>query len=247
MNSHDNSPVLYSHILENNCAYINGNKSSTLYNVIHDASPQQAESYLNGGWRRFGSMFFRPQCSGCQKCIPLRVKVSDFKISKSMRKVLKKNEHITVQHRKPQTTFAGLHLHNLYHQHQHQLKGWDAHQVDAGEYNMLFGEASSFGEEHRYFDGEKLVGISYVDRLPNTLSAVYFFYHPEWAALSPGTFSVLHEIEYARQVGIEHYHLGYYVPSCPSMQYKKRFGPHEFLKGEGELWDWEDSTWEKEL
>ena len=233
--------------LVNDCAYIKGNISSTEYNVVSDPSPEEAEVFLNQGWRRFGKMFFRPQCQGCRKCIPLRVKISDFKRSKNMRKIINKNAHIEVRHCRPQTTLYGLQLHNKYHRYQRSHRQWGNQDIGPLEYNILFAEPLSFAEEHRYYDGEKLVGISYVDKLPNTLSAVYFFYDPEWSDLSPGTFSILHELAYAESLGLEYYHLGYYVAGCPSMQYKKRFLPHEHLKGQGELWDWQDSQWVKDL
>jgi arginine-tRNA-protein transferase len=45
-----------------------------------------------------------------------------------------------------------------------------------------------------------------------------------------GTFSALWEIEYAREQGIPHYYLGYFVRACASMNYKARFRPNEVLR-----------------
>jgi len=81
----------------------------------------------------------------------------------------------------------------------------------------------------RYSVKGKLVGVSWLDYLPNSLSSVYFAFEPEEAKRSLGTFSVLKEIEIARMSGREFYYLGFYVPGSPKMSYKGRFKPHELL------------------
>jgi arginine-tRNA-protein transferase len=85
-----------------------------------------------------------------------------------------------------------------------------------------------------YFDGERLVAIGLVDVTPNALSSIYFFYHPDVAAISVGVASVLFEIEWARRLGCTHLYLGYRIIGCPSTAYKGQYGPHELLQGRPE-------------
>ncbi|MCM8533383.1 MAG: arginyl-tRNA--protein transferase, partial [Lentisphaeraceae bacterium] len=137
-----------------------------------------------------------------------------------------------------------LNLHNLYHKHQSKIKGWPEHSISPSEYQMLFCEAMPFSKEFRYYDNNnKLVGVGYVDVLRTSYSSLYFFYHPEWSSKSPGIFSALTEIKHAMENNTKEYHLGYYVPGCSSMDYKLRFSPYKLLKGDDELWSWDDADW----
>jgi arginyl-tRNA--protein-N-Asp/Glu arginylyltransferase len=66
---------------------------------------------------------------------------------------------------------------------------------------------------------------------PRAWSAIYFFYDPAVARLSPGVANVMLCLALARQRGIPHVYLGYRVLGCPSMRYKATFRPHELLRG----------------
>jgi arginyl-tRNA--protein-N-Asp/Glu arginylyltransferase len=203
-----------------------------------------AEDYLDRGWRRFGKMFFRPNCTDCSKCIPLRVDLQEFKLSKSMRKAKAKNNDIRIEIGPPQCTSEHIKLHNMYHKHQNKVKGWPHHNISSTEYRMLFCEPMIFAKEFRYFNQEdKLVGVGYVDTLPTAYSSLYFFYNPSWAPSSPGIFSILTEIQHAIDNGAIHYHLGYYVKKCPSMDYKLRFTPFDLLIGDEKNWPWDEANW----
>ena len=230
--------------LESDCAYLKGNTSLTEYNIISHPSINVAEDYLDQGWRRFGKMFFRPSCTHCSKCIPLRVELENFKLSRSMRKALKKNQGIHLEVGTPECTPQHISLHNIYHKHQNEKKNWPHHAISATEYRMLFCEPMTFAKEFRYFSSKgQLLGVGYVDVLPSAYSSLYFFYHPEWSQASPGIFSILKEIEHAKENGVQHYHLGYYVDGCASMDYKLRFNPHKLLQGSEDMWTWDEAEW----
>jgi len=79
----------------------------------------------------------------------------------------------------------------------------------------------------------KLIGVGICDVSRQSLSSVYFYHDPESSDRSLGTFAVLYEIEEARQAGIPHYYLGYWVDGCRTMQYKANFRPHEVLHPDG--------------
>jgi arginine-tRNA-protein transferase len=73
------------------------------------------------------------------------------------------------------------------------------------------------------------MAVGLIDATANAVSSIYFFYHPDARAWSPGVASVLFEIDWARQMGCAQIYLGYRVLGCPSTAYKARYGPHELL------------------
>jgi arginyl-tRNA--protein-N-Asp/Glu arginylyltransferase len=91
-------------------------------------------------------------------------------------------------------------------------------------------------EEWTYYLGRRLIAVAYVDALAEALSAIYCYYDPADKARSLGTFNVLSLLASARERGLPHVYLGYYVAGCRSMEYKRNFRPNEVLRSDG--------TWE---
>jgi arginine-tRNA-protein transferase len=83
--------------------------------------------------------------------------------------------------------------------------------------------------EGSYWLGDKLIAVGICDLTPIALSSVYFFFDPEEAQRSLGVFSALVEMDYATQLGLPFYYLGYWVPGCRKMDYKAGFADHEVL------------------
>ncbi|XP_076831774.1 arginyl-tRNA--protein transferase 1 isoform X2 [Brachyhypopomus gauderio] len=86
-----------------------------------------------------------------------------------------------------------------------------------------------YGSFHQqYWLDNSLVAVGVIDILPNSVSSVYLYYHPDFATLSLGTYSALREIAFTRQLQkqspqLAYYYLGFYIHSCPKMRYKLIF------------------------
>eukprot|EP01137_Pigoraptor_chileana_P023313 Opistho-2@89390 len=93
----------------------------------------------------------------------------------------------------------------------------------------------SYGTFHQLYRlDKKLVAVGVIDILPHCVSSVYLFYDPEYAMLSLGVYSSLREIYLARALSkhlplLKYQYLGYYIHTCPKMQYKAQYGPAELL------------------
>jgi arginine-tRNA-protein transferase len=219
------------------CGYLPDRLWSLEYELVYRISPDEYMQRMRAGWRRFGTMLFRPDCVGCHACRSLRVPVSGFRPSRSQRRVRKANEG-SVEFRigEPAVTRAKLLLYDRYHQYQAASKGWPEHPAkDAASYAQSFVDNPFVTQEWCYYLQGRLVGVGYVDDLPGGMSAIYFYYDPAQRHLSLGTWNVLCILEEAARRGVPHVYLGYYVEGCSSMTYKARFAPNQMLG--------EDGTW----
>ncbi|MGH7784954.1 MAG: arginine-tRNA-protein transferase, partial [Candidatus Binatia bacterium] len=73
------------------------------------------------------------------------------------------------------------------------------------------------------FDDETLVAASYVDIGANSTSGIYAMFEPRESRRGLGIFTMLKEIEFARQAGKEFYYQGYCYEGESFYDYKKRF------------------------
>ena len=68
------------------CGYLPGRIWSLEYDYVGALSPAEYLQRMHDGWRRFGTMMFRPACPDCHACRPLRVCVADFRADRSQRR-----------------------------------------------------------------------------------------------------------------------------------------------------------------
>ncbi len=218
--------------INDKCAYIDTHHQTTHYKVIDHCTKEKCSGLIERGWRRFGTMFFRPICSACDKCESIKIDVAQHKFSKSDRRVIKKASHFKIVIQAPTLTAQHLELFKRYHEHMEGKRGWDHQSVSAQNYFMSFVQGhSDFGYEVLYFDKNQLVAIDLIDILDNGISSIYFYYDPDYQKYSLGKYSIYHQIEYAKQLNLDWVYLGYYVEECQSLSYKNRYQPYHTLQG----------------
>lgn len=218
------------------CGYLPDRQATLEYEYHAIWSAAEYEAYVAKGWRRFGHAAFHPVCAGCRACQPIRVVVGEFAPNRSQRRAWQANEHdVTVRIGAPSITRSKLDLHYRYHAFQADFKGWPAaHRRDVQDYAASFVDHPFPTEEWCFYLANRLVGVGYVDALPQSLSAIYFYYDPDERHRSLGTYNVLSVLNQARRRGLPHVHLGYFVAGCRSMGYKATFVPNEVLGNDGQ-------------
>lgn len=212
------------------CGYRPDQVWTLQYLFVAQASADEYQEFLKRGWRRFGRAFFHPVCKSCQRCLSLRVPVATFRPDRSQRRARKANADVEVIIGEPEVTAEKLRLYDRFHEFQADEKGWPFHgPKEPGDYAESFTDNPFPAEEWCYYAGGRLIGVGYVDALPNGLSAIYFYYDPAERDRSLGTYNVLRVLDAAARRGLAHVYLGYYVEGCGSLEYKARFRPNQVL------------------
>ncbi|MEA1918860.1 MAG: arginyltransferase [Campylobacterota bacterium] len=228
--------------IDDSCSYLEDQQQTTHYKIIDDCSSSQCSALIERGWRRFGTMFFRPICEDCTKCESIKIDVDNYVFSKSDRRVIKKSSHFNIIIQPPTLTTQHLDLFKRYHDYMQEKRGWDHQNVTAQNYFMSFVQGhGSFGYEVLYFDEERLIAVDLIDVLEEGISSIYFYYDPDYQSYSLGKYSIYYQIEYAKQLGLPWIYLGYYVQECQSLSYKSRYKPYMTLQGrpsEEETYHW---------
>jgi len=209
-----------------------------------EVTPQQLDLLLADGWRHFGPYFFRYSLGiyefDIRLVIPLRVRLDQFAISKSQRRVLRQNADLSVVIRSIQITSESL---ELFDRHKRRFKS----SVPDSIYDFLSDDPAQVpceGMEISVRLDDRLAAVSYFDLGSRSISAVYGMFDPDLAERSLGIFTMLKEIEYARENGKEFYYQGYAYEGRSFYDYKKRFRGTEAFDWRG---SWKPLSVKEEL
>jgi arginyl-tRNA--protein-N-Asp/Glu arginylyltransferase len=222
------------------CGYLPDRAWTLQYELVAKINRSEYMERMLRGWRRFGTSLFRPRCAECRACRSVRVLVDRFRPSRSQMRARKANEgEVRILIGTPAVTVEKLKLYDRYHTFQTESRSWPEHAPkDALSYAESFVDNPFPTQEWCYYLNDKLIGVGYVDDLPQGLSAIYFFYDPAQRHRSLGTWNVLSLIEFAAARRLPHVYLGYFVEGCQSMEYKARFAPNQLLGEDGQWRDY---------
>ncbi|AZQ84566.1 arginyltransferase [Colwellia sp. Arc7-635] len=209
------------------CSYLPEQEERLLIAV--DDNLHDSEHYgwlMQQGFRRSGNDIYRPHCLACQACQSLRVLVADFMPSKSQKRLLKRNQSYQVKMSKE----IKASYYPLYEQYINTIHH------DGSMFPATYEQFQSFTQnnitEQRYIEiwhDDLLISVAVTDEIPEGLSAVYTFYHPNYRKDGLGVFSILKQIEIAAQLALKFLYLGYQIEGCQKMNYKNRYYPHQIL------------------
>ncbi len=220
-------------LMETPCPYLPGRRERKLMTEIQGRDAVVTYSRLSrAGFRRSHNYAYRPACSACDACIPVRVRASDFMPGDSLRRVWRLNESLIADDRPASATQDQYALFARYLRSRHgdgEMAG-----MTYVDYRMMVGETRLDTRLTEFREpGGRLVAACLTDCLEDGPSAVYSFFEPELSKRSLGTFMVLWLIEAARRRRLPHVYLGYWVSGSGKMAYKARFRPIEGLGPNG--------------
>ena len=195
------------------------------------------EALTHSGFRRSQMIAYRPACDGCNACVSVRIVVDGFQLSRSHKRILKRNDDLLRQEVAAQATREQFALLRTYLDSRHAGGGMS----DMGlfDYVAMVEETPVDTQIVEYRTAQDdgtpgtLMGCALTDVLGDGLSMVYSFYHPGEDGRSLGTQMILDHVEAARARGLPYVYLGYWVRDSEKMDYKSRFQPLDALGPEG--------------
>ena len=221
------------------CPYLDGRMERKLFTALQgDHSEQLNNSLSKQGFRRSQNVLYRPSCAECSACLSARIRVADFKPSRSQRRTMRRNAELKRDSSSPWATEEQYALFRAYLDHRHADGGMA--DMDIFEFAAMIEETPVRSRVVEYADrleGERrLRAVCLTDVLDDGLSMVYSFYDPDMSGSSFGTYVILDHIDIAREAGLPYVYLGYWVAGSAKMGYKAKFSALEVYHG-GE---WQD-------
>lgn len=201
--------------------------------------PETLDGLLAEGWRILSKGFVRhshalavesapaTEENWC-RTIPVRIDLRKYYPSKSQRKLLRRNNNLSIETGPIQLS-----------QDKHLL--FDKHYVDRfNEYNPInvflrqdSAIAPSTGIEFCVYHNKKLIAYSTIHIGEGSISSTYAFHDPGFPKQSLGIFTMLLEINYALEQGKRYFYPGYIYDKPSRMDYKRNFFGMEYYNWQG--------------
>jgi arginyl-tRNA--protein-N-Asp/Glu arginylyltransferase len=213
------------------CPYLSGRVERKL---ITELAGREARPFYHdlsrAGFRRSHHLAYRPACSHCTACLPVRVDAARFTAGRSMRRIARLNGDVAWRAGPARATAEQYRLFQRYQRSRHAES--DMAEMSFGDYRSMIEDSPVETQlvEFRAAD-RRLVAACLVDALDDGCSAVYSFFDPDEARRSLGTYMVLWMIERMRAEHLPFVYLGYWIQHSAKMAYKTRFRPLQALIG----------------
>lgn len=211
------------------CSYIEGRAARMVFlDPVKRIDTVTLSELSRQGFRRSGDFVYRPECTHCRQCLSARVRVADFKLSSSQKKALKANRDLRIVTRQTNhATDVHYQLYKRYIEVRHA--DGDMYPPSRDQFEKFLVESCTNSFFIEMWLADQLMAVATCDQLDDGISAVYTFFEPDMPQRSLGTFSILHQIEWAKIHGLPYVYLGYWVPNSPKMKYKSQYAPLEIL------------------
>ncbi|TMJ35019.1 MAG: arginyltransferase [Alphaproteobacteria bacterium] len=224
------------------CPYLPGQEERKVFtHLLGERAAELNDLLTHGGFRRSQSIAYRPACETCRACISVRVVAESFRPTRSMRRILERNNDLTTEMRVTAPTSEQYSVFRSYLDARHRDGGMA--DMTVLDYAMMVEDSHVETRMIEYRlrprartsgrSSGQLLAVALTDVLSDGLSMVYSFFDSEEASRSLGTFMILDHIARARRMGLAYVYLGYWVQGSRKMDYKGRFLPQERLTPDG--------------
>jgi len=212
------------------CGYLDDHVAQSIF--IDPSVPLSSLIYselIKKGFRRSGDDVYRPYCLNCNQCIPVRLMVNQFHPNRSQKRCWQKNIN-TVATVKP-AVFEQDHFQMYLRYQLARHNGGDMADASKNDYIRFLGSSWCDIKFIQFTVNDELAAVTVVDEIENSLSAVYTFFEPKFAAYSLGTYAVLWLIQQAITDHRDYLYLGFWIKSSRKMAYKSNYQPLQLFNG----------------
>lgn len=201
--------------------------------------PLSTWEYLLGlGWRHNGMLFFRvstdyDENSNKLNVLPIRYQLNQFDMSKSQRKIWRKNMDLTY---KLVPLNMRDELHFMFEQHKQRF----SYNVPDSLFDFMSNVPNAPFPTYQFevYKKDKLIACTFVDIMHNSLSSTYAMFDLEESKRSLGVFTMLLEMAYGVTYKKAFHYPGYAFLQPSHMDYKKMFAGAQY-------YDWLTGNWYK--
>ena len=204
------------------CPYDLPHKATFFQGMFGPVPDHIMELLLAAGYRRNGNFLYTMRCENCRACVPIRLAPQKFSSTRSQKRVRRKNSDIGTSIASLDPNKENVALCEKFLKERYPAKN----NSGTGYYSGFFQNNIVTTMEIRYQVAGQLLGTGIVDIGHNWMNAVYFYFDPDEASRSLGTFNILSMIDICLKMEIDHLYLGYYIDQIPAMNYKRKFKPH---------------------
>jgi arginine-tRNA-protein transferase len=203
-------------------------------------SPESLDWYLSRGWYRMGGhiftthfLFFLDQPFSA---VWIRQHLPTHKFSKSQRKLMRKNAKLFDIASGPRV--IDEEREELYTRYSANFDGRLSPTIadSLEDYTNHTGIFNTWETTIRDKVSGKLVGVSYFDLGDNSAASILGIYDPLLSTFSLGYYTMLLEMDFCRERGLEFYYPGYVVPGYKRFDYKLRLGGNSYFDLRSKSW-----------
>ncbi|MBY4677859.1 arginyltransferase [Marinobacterium arenosum] len=211
------------------CSYLPNREAKTLFVDPQAIIAKDTYSQLSElGFRRSGRHIYRPHCGECQACISVRIPCTQFRPTRSQKRILARNRDLKVRVVSPQLNREYYQLYERYIIDRHA--DGDMYPPSEEQFMSFLVEGDQESVFFEFRDRQnKLIALAVSDFLEEGLSAIYTFFEPAEYKRSLGSYAILWQISECERLKLPYLYLGYWVKDCRKMNYKLAYRPIEML------------------
>ena len=215
------------------CPYLAARLERRLVTLLDGPDPDALhERLMQAGFRRSQGLAYRPACPGCAACVPVRIPVDRFRLTRAWRRIWRRNADLVAAERRPAATPEQFALFQRYLASRHGDSGMTT--MTWADFRAMIddGPVDSRLVEWRCPD-RSLIAASLTDCVRAACPGSTSSSIPSASRRSLGSLTILWHVERARELGPALRLSRLLDRGQPKMAYKARFQPLEQLTTAG--------------
>ncbi|NOT76944.1 MAG: arginyl-tRNA--protein arginylyltransferase [Cyclobacteriaceae bacterium] len=209
---------------------------------------QELDAYLAQGWFRMGQTIFTTNFIRFQQQIHstiwLRILLDSYVADNTQVKLFKRNSEFRISFKLAEITEEKEKLYSIYKQTVSFPASDSLQFLLLDKRNNSEQPATKTGSifttyEVNVHDGDRLIACGFFDLGAVSAEGITSFYDPEYKKHSLGKYLIYLKIKFCKELGMQYFYPGYFVPGNPHFDYKLSIGNEvlQFLQLSTQTWE----------